>query len=100
MLSRFARRELCAVHARAGIRTRRLASVSSSTPFNPSSVGPYQVFDRHAKRLQRDRAALREDGARSRVVDYVRDEIADMLIERLLVSFMLVSWSFSRGHGL
>ncbi|KAI0371520.1 S-adenosyl-L-methionine-dependent methyltransferase [Pilatotrama ljubarskyi] len=63
------------------VRRRALASVSSSS-INPNSVGPFQVFDRNAKRLQRDRAAARDGGTRSRTVDYVRDEIADRMIER------------------
>lgn len=67
---------------------RCLASISSSPQLNPNSVGPFQVFDRRAKQLQKDRAAVREDGARSRVVDYVRDEVADRMVERLLVSLL------------
>ncbi|KAJ8473153.1 hypothetical protein ONZ51_g8045 [Trametes cubensis] len=63
-------------------RTRSYASVSSSSPVNPNSVGPFQVFDRNVKRIQKDRAAARDGGARSRTVDYVRDEIADRMIER------------------
>ncbi|TFY56434.1 hypothetical protein EVJ58_g7647 [Rhodofomes roseus] len=65
------------------LRARPFASLSSS-PINIGSVGPYQVFDRHAKRLQKDRSALREGGARSRTVDYVRDEVADRMIERMV----------------
>ncbi|ETW83776.1 hypothetical protein HETIRDRAFT_314737 [Heterobasidion irregulare TC 32-1] len=65
-------------------RVRLLASVASSSPVNPNTVGPFQVFDRHAKRLQKDRAAAHEDGQRSRMVDYVRDEVADRMIERFL----------------
>ncbi|KAG9218694.1 hypothetical protein CCMSSC00406_0001192 [Pleurotus cornucopiae] len=64
---------------------RSFASVSSSSPpVNPGSVGPYQVFDRHAKTLQRDRAATRDGGERSRTVDYLRDEVASRMMERLL----------------
>ncbi|KAL7282697.1 hypothetical protein ACG7TL_004171 [Trametes sanguinea] len=61
---------------------RPYASVSSSSPVNPNSVGPFQVFDRNVKRMQKDRAAARDGGARSRTVDYVRNEIADSLVER------------------
>ncbi|THH16620.1 hypothetical protein EW146_g4046 [Bondarzewia mesenterica] len=61
---------------------RAFASVSPSSQINPNTVGPFQVFDRNAKRLQKDRAALREGGQRSRTVDYVRDEVADRMIER------------------
>ena len=67
------------------ISTRSLASVSSSSPINPTTVGPFQVFDRNAKRMQKDRAASRDGGKRSRTVDYVRNEIADRLIERMQV---------------
>ncbi|KAJ7639279.1 S-adenosyl-L-methionine-dependent methyltransferase [Roridomyces roridus] len=58
----------------------RLAAVPSGSP-NPSTLGPFQVFDRNAKRLQKDRAALREG---SRTVDYVRDEVADRMMERFM----------------
>lgn len=66
------------------VRARTYASVSASSP-NPNTVGPFQVFDRSAKRTQKDRAAARDGGARSRTVDYVRDEIADRMIERFQV---------------
>ena len=64
--------------------TRNFASQAG--PLNPSSVGPFQVFDRNAKRLQKDRAAQALGGARSRTVDYVRDEVADTLLERFMAS--------------
>ncbi|KAI0040429.1 S-adenosyl-L-methionine-dependent methyltransferase [Auriscalpium vulgare] len=72
-------------HARrAGSHThaRTFAAVSSS--INPSGVGPFQVFDRNAKRLQKDRAVARDGGERSRTVDYVRNEVADRLMERFM----------------
>ncbi|KAG7447579.1 S-adenosyl-L-methionine-dependent methyltransferase [Guyanagaster necrorhizus] len=56
---------------------RSLASISSS------HVGPFAVFDRKAKQLQRDRAAAKDGGKSSATVDYVRDEVADRLLERL-----------------
>ncbi|KLO19933.1 S-adenosyl-L-methionine-dependent methyltransferase [Schizopora paradoxa] len=59
---------------------RALASVSS----NAYSVGPYQVFDRNAKRIRKERSAQVDGGNRSRTVDYLRDEIADRMIERLM----------------
>ncbi|TBU28754.1 S-adenosyl-L-methionine-dependent methyltransferase [Dichomitus squalens] len=65
------------------VRTRTLASVSPSSAINPNSVGPFQVFDRNAKRMQKDRSAVRDGGERSRTVDYVRDEVADRLVERM-----------------
>ncbi|KIY73972.1 S-adenosyl-L-methionine-dependent methyltransferase [Cylindrobasidium torrendii FP15055 ss-10] len=48
----------------------------------PNSVNPYNVFDKSVKRLQKDRAALKNNGETSRTVDYLRDEIADRLLER------------------
>ena len=42
-----------------------------------------QVFNRHTKFLQRERAA--HDVEMSRKVDYLRDEAASRLVERLLV---------------
>ncbi|THH31926.1 hypothetical protein EUX98_g2294 [Antrodiella citrinella] len=80
----FARNTLKLRLRRCTRQTRSLASISTSTSFSPTSVGPFQVFDRTAKRLQKDRAALRDDGDRSRTVDYVRNEVAETLIERLL----------------
>lgn len=66
--------------------TRSFAAISSSSPRpNPNTVGPYEVFNRQTKRMQRDRAALRANGERSRTVDYVRDEVADRMMERFLV---------------
>lgn len=62
--------------------TRGFASESSSS--FPSATGVYQVFDRAAKRKQRDRAVSRDAGVGSRTVDYIRDEVADRMMERLL----------------
>lgn len=61
---------------------------------------PYQIFDRYAKVLQKDRSATPNRIENSRIVDYVRDEVADRLIERMLVSsgpgFPFVCLSASR----
>ena len=65
---------------------RSYASVSGNAGANPYTVGPFQVFDRRVKKLQKDRAAGRDDGERSRTVDYVRDEISVRMMERFLVS--------------
>lgn len=46
-----------------------------------------QVFDRHAKYLQKERAAANVE--RSRQVDYLKDEVAIRLSERLLVSWLV-----------
>ncbi|KAJ7228220.1 S-adenosyl-L-methionine-dependent methyltransferase, partial [Mycena pura] len=58
------------------------AAISSASPSaNPHTLGPFQVFDRNVKRIQKDRAALQEA---SRTVDYVRDEVADRMMERFM----------------
>ena len=64
---------------------RTFASISASSSIGLDSVGPYQIFDRNAKRMQKDRTALVEGGRRSRTVDYVRDEVAERMLERFLV---------------
>ncbi|KAF9006693.1 S-adenosyl-L-methionine-dependent methyltransferase [Cyathus striatus] len=68
--------------------SRSFAAVNLNTP-SPSlgTVGPYQVFDRNAKKLQKDRAVTRNNGERSRTVDYLRDEIADRMMERFIFSY-------------
>ncbi|KAF9567410.1 S-adenosyl-L-methionine-dependent methyltransferase [Agrocybe pediades] len=65
--------------------TRAFAAISSNSP-PPSmgTVGPYQVFDRNTKRMQRDRAALAEGGEKSKTVDYLREEVAERMLERFL----------------
>lgn len=62
---------------------RSLATLSHSQ-INIATRSPYQVFDRHAKRLQKDRAAARDGGNRSRTVDYVRDDVANRMMERFM----------------
>ncbi|KAF9238808.1 S-adenosyl-L-methionine-dependent methyltransferase [Melanogaster broomeanus] len=57
---------------------------ASETSFVAPTTAAYQVFDRTAKQKQRDRAVSRDDGERSRTVDYVRDEVADRMMERFL----------------
>ncbi|KAH8791820.1 S-adenosyl-L-methionine-dependent methyltransferase, partial [Flagelloscypha sp. PMI_526] len=69
--------------------TARLRAASGS-PLTPGP-GPYQVFDRKAKALQKQRAVLRQNGERSRTVDYLRDEAADRLMERF--------WDIKRNFG-
>lgn len=83
ILSRMLARGVHSVRRALVASRRSYASVSSGV--NPNSVGPFQVFDRTAKVLQKDRSAAYGDGERSRTVDYVREEVADRLIERLLV---------------
>jgi hypothetical protein len=69
----------------------RLPPLRSLAYLSPSQINtavrsPFKVFDREAKRLQKDRAAARDGGTRSRTVDYVRDEVANRMIERFIVS--------------
>ncbi|KAH9077223.1 S-adenosyl-L-methionine-dependent methyltransferase [Lactarius deliciosus] len=64
---------------------RSFASLASSQ-VNSATQSPFQVFDREAKRSQKDRAVARDGGNRSRTVDYVRNEVADRMIERFLAS--------------
>lgn len=63
---------------------RSYATASGVSPrFAASSPqSPFAVFDRNLKKLQRDRAA--SDPARSRLTDYVKDEIAASMVDRLL----------------
>ncbi|GAB1524909.1 hypothetical protein RhiTH_008065 [Rhizoctonia solani] len=63
---------------------RGYATASSGSPFSAHTMSPFRLFDRNAKRIQKDRAALRDSGERSRTVDYVREEVADRLFERVL----------------
>jgi len=52
--------------------------------FAPSSASPFAVFDRDLKRNQRNRAA--RNVQRSRLTDYVKDDVAQSMVDRLLVS--------------
>lgn len=63
-------------------------SLRSLASLSPSQIGtsPFKVFDRHVKRLQKDRAVACDGGNRSRTVDYVRDEVANRMLERFLAS--------------
>ncbi|KZW04375.1 S-adenosyl-L-methionine-dependent methyltransferase [Exidia glandulosa HHB12029] len=63
---------------------RALATVASASSFPLPPAAPYIVFDRAVKQLQKDRAALANGGDSSRTVDYVRNEIAERMLERLL----------------
>jgi len=50
--------------------------------FAPSSASPFAVFDRDLKRNQRNRAA--RNVQRSRLTDYVKDDVAQSMVDRLL----------------
>jgi len=67
-------------------RVTRVCSRSLASVADTVAPAHYQVFDRYAKVLQKDRSAIPNRVENSRTVDYVRDEIADRLIERMLVS--------------
>jgi hypothetical protein len=64
----------------------RIYSMSLASVAGVVAPAPYQIFDRYTKVLQKDRSAGPNLVENSRTVDYVRDEIADRLIERMLVS--------------
>lgn len=61
--------------------TRTLATSVSASPLAPSSA--LNVFDAGSKLAQRNRAAA--DPEQSRLTDYVRDELAAVMVDRLLV---------------
>lgn len=66
--------------------TRRTFAAPTSTP-RPSASSPnaaFIVFDRQAKLEQRNVAA--SDKERSRLTDYVKDQVAGNMVDRLLVS--------------
>ncbi|KAI8971083.1 S-adenosyl-L-methionine-dependent methyltransferase [Pilobolus umbonatus] len=60
----------------------RRPSVQIASRKYVSTPGVFQVFDREVKRLQKDRAA--SDADQSRLVDYVKDEVAARVADRLL----------------
>jgi NADH dehydrogenase [ubiquinone] 1 alpha subcomplex assembly factor 5 len=61
---------------------RRSASTSAAaSPLAASSA--LNVFDARTKRLQRDRASSKVD--MSRLTDYIRDQVAAVMVDRLLV---------------
>ena len=59
-------------------------SYASQTPGNPM----LEVFNRKTKHLQKDRAARNVE--ESRKVDYIKDEVAMRLCERLLVHILFL----------
>jgi NADH dehydrogenase [ubiquinone] 1 alpha subcomplex assembly factor 5 len=62
---------------------RRRAWISRSYAVQSPGSPTLQVFNRHTKYLQKERAAANIE--RSRQVDYLKDEVAMRLSERLLV---------------
>merc|ERR1711939_996596 len=61
---------------------RRRVCISRSYAVQSPGLPTLQVFNRHTKYLQRERAAANTE--RSRQVDYLKDEVAMRLSERLL----------------
>lgn len=68
--------------------TSSVRTYASQTPGNPT----LEVFNRKTKHLQKDRAARNVE--ESRKVDYLKDEVAMRLCERLLVR----SWTMEARH--
>ena len=64
---------------------RRLPNLRRQYAIQTPGAPLLQVFNDNTKHLQRERAAA--DVEASRRVDYLRDEVADRLCERLLVLF-------------
>lgn len=62
------------------------------SPHTPPPTKPYEVFDEPAKARQRDRAVLRvneaveNEGIELEMLDYLREEVADRICERIEVS--------------
>jgi NADH dehydrogenase [ubiquinone] 1 alpha subcomplex assembly factor 5 len=67
------------------IGSRRLYATLS--PYTPPPTAAYEVFDEPSKARQRDRALLRLPDAK--VVDYLREELAERLLERIEVTYSL-----------
>lgn len=88
-MTRLALRSLRPLH-------RSLASIAPGPP-PPQATTPFEVFDRQAKRRQKDRAATRDGGEKSRVTDYLRTEVADRMFERFEVGLRVFPWC---GGGL
>jgi len=80
--------------------SRSYALLSPSSPSTDLLTNaPYEVFDRNAKRLQKDRAAIKEGGERSRLVDYLRKEVTERVLERFEVSERVISGSEGGREG-
>ncbi|POY73965.1 hypothetical protein BMF94_2973 [Rhodotorula taiwanensis] len=70
----------CASALRSAVRS---GARSYAVPsFAPSAASPFSVFDRNLKVAQRDRAARNKE--RSRLTDYVKDDVAQSMVDRLL----------------
>jgi NADH dehydrogenase [ubiquinone] 1 alpha subcomplex assembly factor 5 len=67
---------------------RRRTFISRTYAVQAPGAPTLQVFNRQTKHLQKERAA--SNVGRSREVDYLRDEVAIRLSERLLVCLLLI----------
>lgn len=78
------------MHLRRAVQNATRSFASHSSPGvvpnqQPHVMNAFQVFDRNAKKLQKDRSVTHPRGSSSTTVDYLRDEVADRLMERLHV---------------
>ncbi|TFL05833.1 S-adenosyl-L-methionine-dependent methyltransferase [Pterulicium gracile] len=76
------------MHLRRAVQNATRSFASHSSPGvvpnqQPHVMNAFQVFDRNAKKLQKDRSVTHPRGSSSTTVDYLRDEVADRLMERL-----------------
>lgn len=62
---------------------RRRSPVKRSYAVQAPGAPTLEIFNQHVKYLQKERAA--SNAEQSRKVDYIRDEVAQRLCERLLV---------------
>ncbi|KAM0756170.1 S-adenosyl-L-methionine-dependent methyltransferase [Meredithblackwellia eburnea MCA 4105] len=83
MAARSASSKLIQVKHFSSSQLRQYASFTQSPKPSASSPGnPFVVFDRKAKKLQRDRAGSNKE--KSRLTDYVKDDVAANMVDRLL----------------
>lgn len=73
------------------------AAASRSYAFQASGSPVFEVFNRRTKWLQKERAA--SDVEASRQADYLKDEIASRLCERLLVRIPPLHLDISHGRA-
>lgn len=66
------------------LRLSRIRRYATLSPYTPPPTAAYEVFDEPSKARQRDRALLRM--ADVKVVDYLREELAERLAERVEVA--------------
>ena len=79
-----------------------LRTYATLSPDTPPPQSPYEVFDEPSKFRQRDRALLRlneKEEKGSGVVDYLREEIAERLAERIEVCPASMWCKQGEGHS-